>query len=215
MRRSCPGGVVCRPAGDGATDEEGDVAKKAKSTTAGKRARRAEEPAPTTEPAPESQPVPAVSEATATAEPAEQTEPIEQAEPDPFATAWTELDMRCPTCSIIHYVPVCIFLNARESPHLVQRVIKGHFNLKRCPLCRKIEPVDYPWTFYDPDRKLAVQVRSEWEYHAGGGEEWYAARLEDFFDKWADYDVRIDVVFSQKDLIERFLQDAPAPPARR
>lgn len=212
--------MVSRPARGGAIDEEGGVTKKAKSTTAGKRARRAEEPAP------ESQAAPAESEATplpdepavvdeAAAVPAEQAAPSEQAEPDPFATAWTELDLRCPTCSIIHYVPVCIFLNARESPHLVQRIVKGHFNLKRCPVCHKIEPVDYPWTFYDPDRKLAVQVRSEWEYHAGGGEEWYAARLEDFFDKWADHDVRIDVVFSQKDLVERFLQDVPAPPARR
>lgn len=206
--------MVSRPARGGAIDEEGGVTKKAKSTTAGKRARRAEEPAP------ESQAVPAGSEATplpgeAAAVDEVAAVPAEQAEPDPFATAWTELDLRCPTCSIIHYVPVCIFLNARESPHLVQRIVKGHFNLKRCPVCHKIEPVDYPWTFYDPDRKLAVQVRSEWEYHAGGGEEWYAARLEDFFDKWADHDVRIDVVFSQKDLVERFLQDVPAPPARR
>lgn len=201
-----PGETPARPASHSATDEEGGVTKKAKATTAGKRAKRREEPAGATAPEPQGQAPPAVAE---TAPP-----PAETAAPDPHATAWTELDLRCPTCRIIHYVPVCIFLNARESPHLVQRIIKGHFNLKRCPVCRKIEPVDYPWTFYDPDRKLAVQVRSEWEYHAGGGEEWYAARLEDFFDKWADQDVRIDVVFSQQALVERFLQDVPAPPAR-
>ncbi|HEX5504948.1 MAG TPA: CpXC domain-containing protein [Thermomicrobiales bacterium] len=182
------------------------MTKKARSTTAGQRAQRREEPAGATVPEPRDQATPTAAETTAL--------PIEAAEPDPHATAWTELDLRCPTCRIVHYVPICIFLNARESPHLVQRVVKGHFNLKRCPVCRKVEPVDYPWTFYDPDRKLAVQVRSEWEYHAGGGEEWYAARLEDFFDKWADYDVRIDVVFSQQALVERFLQDLPAPPAR-
>ena len=135
--------------------------------------------------------------------------------PDPWATAWTELDMRCPKCQIIHYVPTCTFLNARESPQLVQRLVKGHFNLKRCPLCRTTEPVDYPFTYFDPDRKLAVQVRSEWEWHAGGGEEWYAARLEDFFEKWAEHDVRIEVVFGQEPLVERFLQELPAPPARR
>ena len=135
--------------------------------------------------------------------------------PDPWATAWTELDMRCPKCQIIHYVPTCTFLNARESPQLVQQLAKGRFNLKRCPLCRTIEPVDYPFTYFDPDRKLAVQVRSEWEWHAGGGEEWYAARLEDFFEKWAEHDVRIEVVFGQERLVERFLQDLPAPPARR
>ena len=147
-------------------------------------------------------------------EPATATAALEEL-PDPWATAWTELDLRCPTCRIIHYVPTCIFLNARESPHLVQRLIKGHFNLKRCPMCRKIEPVDYPFTYFDPDRKLAVQVRSEWEWHAGGGEEWYAARLEDFFEKWADHDVQIDVVFGAEKLVARFLQDVPAPPARR
>src|SRR5205085_8460433 len=51
----------------------------------------------------------------------------ELAESDPWATTWTELDLKCPTCNIIHYVPVCVFLNARESPHLVQRIVSGHF----------------------------------------------------------------------------------------
>jgi hypothetical protein len=126
--------------------------------------------------------------------------------PAPLATAWTELDLRCPTCSIIHYVPICTFLNAQESPGLVQRLIAGHFNLKRCPICHKVEFVDYPFTYYDPARKLAVQVRAEWEWHAGGGEEWYAARLEDFFERWAEYDVQIEVVFGLDQLVQRFLQ---------
>jgi hypothetical protein len=139
----------------------------------------------------------------------------EPAESDPWATTWTELDLKCPTCNIIHYVPVCVFLNARESPHLVQRIVSGHFNLKRCPLCRKTEFVEYPFTYFDPDRKLAVQVRPEWEWHAGGGEEWYAARLEDFFERWAEHDVQIEVVFGPEKLAERFLRDVPAPPARR
>lgn len=134
--------------------------------------------------------------------------------PDPLATAWTELDLRCPTCSIIHYVPICTFLNAQESPGLVQRLIAGHFNLKRCPICHKVEFVDYPFTYYDPARKLAVQVRAEWEWHAGGGEEWYAARLEDFFERWAAYDVQIDVVFGPEQLIKRFLQAENAPAAQ-
>jgi hypothetical protein len=135
--------------------------------------------------------------------------------PDIFATQWTELDLRCRDCQIIHYVPICIFLNAEESPALVQRITKGHFNLKRCPVCRKIEYVEHPYTYYDPTRKLIVQVRPEWEWHAGGGEEWYAARLENLFDKWAEHDVRIEVVFGPQQLIDRFLQEVPAPPARR
>lgn len=126
---------------------------------------------------------------------------------DPLATAWTELDLRCPTCNIIHYVPVCIFLNAAESPHLAERLRADRFNLKRCPICRKIEPVDYPFTYYDPVNRLAVQVRSEWEWTAGGGEEWYAARLEDFFDHWKDYDVRIDVVFGTRQFASKYLGD--------
>lgn len=126
-------------------------------------------------------------------------------ETDPLATAWTELDLRCPDCNIIHYAPTCTLLNAEESPHLLERVAAGQFNLKRCPVCRKIEPIDYPYTIYIPQRKLAVQVRSEWEYHAGGGEEWYAARLEDFFERWADYDVRIDVVFGADKFVARYL----------
>ena len=163
-------------------------------------------PEPAKDPAP---PPPAAPEDAATAS------APEPAESDPWATTWTELDLKCPTCNIIHYVPVCVFLNARESPHLVQRIVSGHFNLKRCPLCRKTEFVEYPFTYFDPDRKLTVQVRPEWEWHAGGGEEWYAARLEDFFERWAEHDVQIEVVFGPEKLAERFLRDVPAPPARR
>lgn len=135
--------------------------------------------------------------------------------PDPFATYWSEFDLRCRDCQIIHYVPLCLFLNAEESPALVQRIISNHFNMKRCPVCRQVEYVEHPFSYYDPARKLIVQVRPEWEWHAGGGEEWYAARLEDLFDKWAEHDVRIDVVFGPQQLIDRFLQDVPPPPARR
>ena len=135
--------------------------------------------------------------------------------PELFATYWTEFDLRCRDCQIIHYVPVCLFLNAEESPALVQRIIKGHFNLKRCPMCRQIEYVEHPYTYYDPAQRLIVQVRPEWEWHAGGGEEWYAARLEDLFDKWSEHDVKIEVVFGPQQLIDRFLQEVPAPPARR
>lgn len=135
--------------------------------------------------------------------------------PDPFATQWTEFDLRCRDCQITHYVPFCLFLNAEESPALVQRIISGHFNLKRCPVCRKIEYVEHPFSYYDPARQLIVQVRPDWEWHAGGGDEWYAARLEDLFDKWAEHDVKIEVVFGPQPLIERFLQETPPPPARR
>lgn len=131
-------------------------------------------------------------------------------EPDPLATAWTELDLRCPSCNITHYVPTCTFLNAEESPHLLERLVRGQFNLKRCPICHTIEAVDYPYTIYLPEQKLAVQVRAEWEYHAGGGEEWYAARLEDFFERWANYDVRIDVVFSPATFLERYANEVRA-----
>ncbi len=141
--------------------------------------------------------------------------PEESSPPDPFATYWSEFDLRCRDCQIVHYVPLCLFLNAAESPALVQRIISNHFNLKRCPVCRQIEYVEHPYSYYDPARKLIVQVRPEWEWHAGGGDDWYAARLEDLFDKWAEHDVRIEVVFGPQQLIDRFLQDVPPPPARR
>jgi hypothetical protein len=134
---------------------------------------------------------------------------------DRFATYWSEFDLRCRDCQIIHYVPLCLFLNAKESPALVQRIISNHFNMKRCPVCHQVEYVEHPFSYYDPARKLIVQVRPEWEWHAGGGEEWYAARLEDLFDKWAEHDVQIEVVFGPQQLIDRFLQDVPPPPARR
>lgn len=127
---------------------------------------------------------------------------------DPLSTTWTELDMRCGTCNIIHYVPICLFLNAVESPHLDERLRKGQFNRKRCPMCRRIELVEHPYTYYDPSRQLAVQVRPEWEWKAGGGEEWYAARLEDFFEQWKDHEVRIDVVFGEEQLLEKYLNVA-------
>jgi CpXC protein len=126
---------------------------------------------------------------------------------DPLATFWTELDLRCRDCAIIHYVNFCTLLNAEESPHLVERARLNQFNYKRCPVCHKIEYVEHPWTFFDPQRKLVVQIRPEWEWHAGGGEEWYAVRLEDLFDKWAEHDVQIDVTFGPEQFIERYLQD--------
>ncbi len=148
----------------------------------------------------------------ATPEDADAATPTEQPPVDVFATQWTEFDLRCRDCQITHYVPFCIFLNAEESPELVQRITSGHFNVKRCPVCHQIEYVEHPYSYYDPARQLIVQVRPEWEWHAGGGEEWYAARLEDFFDKWSEYDVKIEVVFGPQPLIDRFLQDAqPAP----
>ncbi len=131
---------------------------------------------------------------------------------DPLATTWTELDLFCRHCQITVHVPTCVFLNSAESPALVVALKAGHFNLKFCPLCERLEPVEYPFTFFDPARKLAVGVRPEWEWHAGGGEEWYAARLEDFYEVWADRlggEVRIDVVFGPDQLVERFLRDAP------
>lgn len=147
----------------------------------------------------------------ATAGRADAPQPEEQPPIDVFATQWTEFDLRCRHCQITHYVPFCIFLNAEESPELVARIKAGHFNMKRCPVCHRIEYVEHPYSYYDPARQLLVQVRPEWEWHAGGGEEWYAARLEDFFDKWSGHDVKIEVVFGPQPLIDRFLQDAPAP----
>jgi len=104
-------------------------------------------------------------------------------------------------------VAFCTMLNATESPHLVERARANQFNYKRCPICHTIEYVEHPWTFYDPARTLLVQVRPAWEWHAGGGEEWYAARLEDLFDRWAEHDVRIDVVFGPEQLIGRYFQE--------
>ncbi len=127
-------------------------------------------------------------------------------EVDPLATYWTELDLFCKKCSITHYVAFCTMLNAEESPHLVERARANQFNYKRCPLCHAIEYVEHPWTFHDPARKLIVQVRPAWEWHAGGGEDWYAARLEDLFDRWSEYDLQIEVVFGPERLIERYLQ---------
>lgn len=131
---------------------------------------------------------------------------------DPLATFWTELDLNCRHCAIIHYVNFCSLLNAEESPHLVERAKANQFNYKRCPVCKRIEYVQHPWTFYDPQRQLVVQIRPEWEWHAGGGEEWYAARLEDLFDKWSEHDVKLDVCFGPEQFIEKYLQDGVVSP---
>lgn len=136
--------------------------------------------------------------------------PIELPEIDPLATFWTEFDLFCRDCGITHYVNFCSLLNAEESPHLVERAKANQMNYKRCPVCKKIEYVEHPWTFYDPQRKLVVQIRPQWEWHAGGGEEWYDARLEDLFDKWSEQDVKLDVAFGPAQFIERYLSDNEA-----
>lgn len=129
---------------------------------------------------------------------------------DPLATFWTELDLFCRDCGITHYVNFCTLLNAEESPHLVERARANQMNYKRCPMCKQIEYVQHPWTFFDPRRNLVVQIRPEWEWHAGGGEEWYAARLEDLFDRWSEHDVQLDVVFGPTAFIEKYLSNDQA-----
>ncbi len=129
---------------------------------------------------------------------------MESETPD-LPTEFSEIEMRCPPCNTLWSAPVARRVNVRTHPDARLGILLKTIHWTRCPLCKQPRQIETIFEYYDPDRRLLVQVRPEWEFHAGGGEEWYWARYEDLVLKYHDTDVRVDVVFGLDELIEKYL----------
>lgn len=122
-----------------------------------------------------------------------------------FQTSYSEVDLRCPRCQSIWSPPVARFVNVGTHPQARDAILRKTMHTSRCPACKREMRIDQIFEYYDPDEKLIVQVRLDWEYRAGGGEEIYWKRLEDLVMKHKDDDVRVDVVFGFDEMIEKYL----------
>lgn len=129
----------------------------------------------------------------------------EQNRPPDLPTEFSEVEMRCPPCNAVWSAPIARRVNVQTHPDARLGILLKTMHWTYCPVCKRVRDIDTIFEYYDPEQRLLIQVRPEWEYHAGGGEDWYWARLEDFVLAYQDTDVRVDVVFGFDQLIEKYL----------
>ena len=131
-------------------------------------------------------------------------------------TEYASIDMICPNCMSRWEAPFARVVNVGTDPNGRLGALLGTMHKTHCPACKMPRDVEVPFDYYDPARQLVIQVRPEWEFHAGGGEDWYWARYEDLVEKYKDRDVRVDVVFGFPELVEKHLGgEAAVEEARR
>lgn len=134
------------------------------------------------------------------------TTPVQDAIKDRFATEYTEVELICARCQVQWSPPVARFVNIETHPMAREGILRKSMHRARCPSCRTYEiEVDQIFDYYDPDEKLILQFRPAWEFKAGGGEEMYWTRLEQLIEKYAEDDVRVDVVFGFDEMIAKHL----------
>ena len=120
-------------------------------------------------------------------------------------TEYASIDMICPHCRSQWEAPFARLVNVKTDPNGRLGALLGTMHKSHCPFCKTPRDVEVIWEYYDPDQQLLIQVRPEWEFHAGGGEDWYWARYEDLVEKYKEHEVRVDVVFGFDELIEKHL----------
>lgn len=131
---------------------------------------------------------------------------VEQVEAtDRFQTTYTEVELICRKCHSKWSPAVANFINFETDPRGREGILRKTIHHGFCPVCKTHVDIDHVFAVYDPSQQLVVQVRLGWEFRAGGGEEMYWNRLEQFIMRWADEDVRVDVVFGLDELIEKHL----------
>jgi hypothetical protein len=136
---------------------------------------------------------------------------------DRLKTNYTETELICPRCKARWSPVVANFVNFGTDPVAREGMLRHSMHHAYCPACKYHVEIDHIFSVYDPDQNVVVQVRPKWEFKAGGGEEVYWRRIESLIEKWADEDVRVDVVFCYDDLIEKYLggQEAVADEMER
>ena len=93
-----------------------------------------------------------------------------------ITTEFTEIEMRCVPCNTAWSAPVVRRVNVATHPDAWLGILLKTMHRTACPLCKKPREIDTIFDYYDPERRLVVQVRPAWEIRAGGGEDWYWAR---------------------------------------
>ena len=130
-------------------------------------------------------------------------------------TEYTEVEMRCAGCKSKWDAPVARQVNVQTHPDARLGILLGTMHRTRCPVCKTSREVEVIFEYYDPDQELVLQVRPDWEFAAGGGEDWYWERYEDLVKKYAETEVRVDVVFGFDQMIEKYLGGDAARAAAR
>jgi hypothetical protein len=126
--------------------------------------------------------------------------------PEHLRTKFTEVELMCPKCRSEWSPGVAVLINARTDPAATEGILRGSMHRSRCPACKGyVHDIMHIWDYYDPDRQQIVQVRMDWEYKAGGGEELYFKRLEQLVMKYQEDEVKVDVVFGMDALREKYL----------
>ena len=124
---------------------------------------------------------------------------------DKLQTSYTEVELICPKCRGRWSPVVANFVNLGTDPQGREGMLRRTMHHAYCPACKYHLEIDHIFSVYDPEENLVVQVRPQWEFKAGGGEEIYWKRLENLVEKFADTDVRVDIAFGYHELIEKFL----------
>jgi hypothetical protein len=138
--------------------------------------------------------------------------------PEHLRTRFTEVELICPKCRSQWAAPVASFINIKTDPAAIEGILRNTMHQSRCPACKGFtHDVMHIWDYYDPDDQQIVQVRLRYEYKAGGGEKIYFKRLEDLVMKYQNDEVKVDVVFSMPELVEKYMggEEAVAASMRR
>lgn len=120
-------------------------------------------------------------------------------------TEYSEVEMRCVDCHAIWHPPIARQVNVKTHPDARLGILLKTMHHTHCPVCKKPRAIEVIFDYYDPDQNLVIQVRPDWEFEAGGGEDWYWTQYENLVKKYEDKDVRVDVVFGFDEMIEKYL----------
>lgn len=120
-------------------------------------------------------------------------------------TWFMDFEVVCRRCQSRWQPPIARFVNAGTDPDARLGILLNTMHQSYCPQCKLKQFIDTTFEYYDPEQQLVVQIRPEWEYKAGGGEDYYLKRFEDLVIKYSKTDVRVDVVFGLPQLIDKHL----------
>jgi hypothetical protein len=120
-------------------------------------------------------------------------------------TRFMEIEVVCRRCQSKWQPPIAKFVNVKTDPDARLGILLKTMHNSYCPHCKTPREIETTFEYYDPDQGLLVQIRPEWEFKAGGGEDWYLKRFEDLVHKYSDTDIRVDVVFGFQEMIDKYL----------
>lgn len=120
-------------------------------------------------------------------------------------TWFMEFEIVCRRCQARWQPPIARFVNAGTDPDARLGILMRTMHRTYCPQCKLYQLIDTTFEYYDPEQEVVVQVRPEWEYKAGGGEDYYLKCFENLVHKYSENEIRVDVVFGMEELISKYL----------